>query len=235
MKVSKIFEGIREQSILEVLADKIMVFIMNKIKRGEYDGEVGYINNLVSWEDTDKLGEYLRDVSIHLSTQLEEKGVYHQLFQEITLRVEPERDYINDIDDEFSLRSTLIHELRHAYEFNSYYHFLHKNRDIHGRGVRNDEYTNINYLGKQSEINARVSEVMSAIREAIKVSGQAYKNLSNHDKIEIILDIMIDKRLVDIFTNGKKIPFGNKYFRKILNKIYKYFEECIKRADKDGE
>lgn len=162
--------------------------------------------------------------------------------------------YDNQHDDtHIDYESWLAHELRHALDFlkhkveldkiNNKGTFSLQNKDI-------DEYKHHEYLRLQSEVSARTTQAMRAIRQMLV--GYKEHNMDNKELENIILRVMHKFSLIEIFNTKKQInysptdnhdtnrsfnmtnvPSDNPQFRKVFNKIYTYAKHIMEQIQNE--
>lgn len=209
-----------------------------------YSGEIGKLKELVNSKTLGRLYTRLGQVTIELLYgSNKNKGEYDYIGKPvITIFVS---DLVETGNDE-GMASTLAHELKHALDDSVNKGIRNRHDSKTNYGMRSNKHTTKQdrYMDQEIEINARFTEAAMVMKKKIDEYGD--DKISNSTLMHsIILPILHDFQLSKIFKttsdnimrgayeifggNASSIqsvhPMDNKYFRKLLSRMYKYARE----------
>ncbi len=235
MKIKHILtEDVRTEKRLDLIADALLDAIKESIQSSNVKSKFGKLNSVGTIGELvfpgllGEFKEFLSPIRVAYTFDPEEEkvdGVYYSQTQMIVITHPKAGNRVMY----GLLHSTLVHELRHAVDdMLSQGKALVDKRAKRSSSPSPDEEDG-EYFRYPHEINARASEAMLLVkRYLMRAYNEDMKIDSNLIKTAIIHSLE-DKHLVKVFKSNQDIPFDNKDFKKLFNRMYKYAEDFLEQ------
>lgn len=144
--------------------------------------------------------------------------------------------YVRSDTDIHEYESWLTHELRHALD--DYLYNITDDKPNKGtilsKPIDDEQDESDAYLKSRTEITARMSQAQNSLTK--QITKYNISELSNRRLENMVLQALYHYDLVHIFNNpNSQSPdyMNNKYFKKLLNQLYKYAVHLVDQLKKE--
>lgn len=254
MKVYELLESTSTERIISSLADDLAAVLLKKQANGEFTGErhdlvgtnVGHLSKLVGSKKMGSLYNRLGKVKVEVYNSPASDTAGEARKGQIDLNLHN--------TNQKKLASFAVHELKHVLDYsytkNDHAGMVKPHKETNNpEDADKDHDSTTKYHRRKTEINARLSQAFKSTLSAIdKLEG---KDVSNKELLDIILSRLTKYELQTIFKSDKQTimthafgrpvptnavfhPTDNKYYRKLINRLYKYAKEHINTFDKSN-